>query len=78
MKNQFLISLMVASIVGCSQLSKKKEQGSVNKSKKISEVAPELTRPKVKKIWVKDKVIGNRYIKGYWEYIIKENSEWSK
>ena len=42
------------------------------------EVPPLLTRPKVKRIWVKDQIKGNRYVKGHWEYIIEENSKWNR
>lgn len=39
---------------------------------------PLLTQPKVKRVWVEDKVNGKRFIKGHWEYIIEEQSSWSQ
>lgn len=39
---------------------------------------PFLTQPKVKRIWVEDKVNGKRYVKGHWEYVIEEQSSWSQ
>lgn len=41
------------------------------------EDTPLLTRPKVKRIWVEDKIQGRRFIKGHWEFVIEEQSEWS-
>ena len=74
-----LILLVGVLMSGCSTLSKAKvsKEGKAKLAKK-EEVSPLLTKPKVRKVWVKDKVIGNRYIKGHWEYIIKENSQWSR
>ena len=53
---------------------KKKKTTEVN----AEELPPLLTRPKVKRIWVKDQVQGNRYVKGHWEYLIEENSKWNR
>ena len=39
---------------------------------------PLLTRPKVKRVWVDDKIQGKRFVRGHWEYIIEEQSAWSK
>ena len=38
---------------------------------------PLLTRPKIKRVWVEDKIQGKRFIRGHWEYVIEEQSEWS-
>lgn len=57
-----------------------KEQNKEKKilSKNIEEQVPLLTRPKVRKIWVKDEVKGKRFVRGHWEYVLEENSEWSR
>ena len=47
-------------------------------TKTLDEDVPLLTRPKVRKIWVKDEVKGKRFVRGHWEYILEENSEWSR
>lgn len=41
------------------------------------EIDPQLTRPIIKKIWVEDNIVGDRYIMGHWEYQIERNSSWS-
>ena len=50
------------------------QQSSINSKNDI----PLLTQPKVKRVWVEDKVSGKRFVKGHWEYIIEEQSEWSQ
>ena len=55
---------------------KKKERERVKSQ--AEEMTPLLTRPKVKRVWVEDKVQGKRFIRGHWEYIIEEQSEWSR
>ena len=57
---------------------KRKKEAQKNNKKIVEEVAPLLSRPKVKRIWVKDQVKGKRFIRGHWEYIIQENSEWTR
>jgi hypothetical protein len=47
-------------------------------SKFLDEEVPLLTRPKVRKVWVKDEVKGKRFVRGHWEYILEENSEWTR
>ena len=47
-------------------------------SEKTKNKVPLLTQPKIKRIWVDDKVQGKRFIKGHWEYVIEEQSVWSQ
>lgn len=39
---------------------------------------PPMTEPKLRSIWVPDKIEGNRLIKGHQVFIIEENSSWKK
>lgn len=48
------------------------------KSHKTKNDVPLLTQPKIKRVWVEDKVQGKRLIKGHWEYVIEEQSVWSQ
>ena len=48
------------------------------KAEKTQNDVPLLTQPKIKRIWVEDKVQGKRFIKGHWEYVIEEQSVWSQ
>ena len=40
--------------------------------------APFLTKPKVQRVWVPEKVEGDKYISGHWMYVIERPSLWSK
>lgn len=40
--------------------------------------APFLTKPKVQRVWVPEKVEGDKYISGHWMYVIERPSVWSK
>jgi|SaaInlStandDraft_6_1057023.scaffolds.fasta_scaffold21631_2 uncharacterized membrane protein YebE (DUF533 family) len=57
---------------------KKKKHRKTSKNKIPINNVPQLTRPKVKRVWVEDKIQGKRFIKGHWEYIILEQSNWSQ
>lgn len=56
---------------------KKKTQENQIKSLDTTNDTPLITQPKIKRIWVEDKINGKRFIKGHWEFVIEENSEWS-
>jgi len=40
--------------------------------------APFLTKPKVQRVWVPEKIEGDKYISGHWIYVIERQSVWSK
>lgn len=83
-RNGLLIGAVLGGTIAYLAHKNKKIKVKTNKTpnvklskKKVEENYPKLTRPKVKKVWIKDKVIGNRFIKGHWEFIIEENSQWN-
>lgn len=41
-------------------------------------VPPKLTEIKTKRIWIPDKIEGNRFEEGHWLYIIDKPVSWSK
>lgn len=38
---------------------------------------PLVTSPEVRKVWVPDKIDGNKYISGHYMYIIERGSVWT-
>ncbi|MCB0415383.1 MAG: hypothetical protein KDD50_13690 [Bdellovibrionales bacterium] len=61
-----------------SKKDKKAQQQQQSLMKDSKESTPLLTRPKIKRVWVEDKIQGQRLIRGHWEYIIEEQSTWSR
>jgi len=39
---------------------------------------PSLTSPEVRRVWVPEKIDGNKFIEGHYMYLIERNSVWSK
>ena len=37
---------------------------------------PDLKDPKVEARWIEDKIMGNRFIEGHYEYLITEPAHW--
>ena len=68
-----LLSITILS--ACTTLSKNKSE-----SKQLEPDAPKLTKPVVKRIWVKDTISddGTEYSEGHWKYILENKSVWSK
>ena len=73
---RLLLIISIVAISACSSF-KKKKISSKEITKKLKETHPLLTKPRVKKVWVDDQVVGDRFVKGHYEYIIQENSKWS-
>lgn len=40
--------------------------------------SPSLTAPKVNKIWVPDKIEGDKYIEGHYMWILEKTTSWSQ
>lgn len=77
MKLFLLLTLITFTLVGTSCSHFQKPTASKDKKDKTKDNHPKLTKPKLKKVWVKEQVKGNRYIEAHWEYIIEENSKWT-
>lgn len=40
--------------------------------------APRLRRPEVRRIWVRERIVGDEYVSGHWKYLIQKNAVWTK
>ena len=76
-KGLIIGSLLGAGISYLAHKDKNKKKLIKIKESQGESKGPLLTKPKIKRIWVKDKVQGKRFIKGHWEYVIEEQSVWS-
>ncbi|MCH2535774.1 MAG: hypothetical protein MK008_15140 [Bdellovibrionales bacterium] len=76
-KGLIIGSLLGAGISYLAYKDKNKKKLIKIKESQGESKGPLLTKPKIKRIWVKDKVQGKRFIKGHWEYVIEEQSVWS-
>jgi hypothetical protein len=39
---------------------------------------PSLTSPEVRRVWVPEKIDGNKFIEGHYMYLIEHNSVWTR
>lgn len=46
--------------------------------KETEEQFPALTKPRLRAIWVPDKIEGSKYIRGHYIYVIEDVGSWSK
>lgn len=66
-------------LTNCSSLNKKNQKiDSKDKNQKEGNLAPVLTMPKVRKVWVPDKIESDKYIEGHWVWILERTSTWSQ
>lgn len=40
--------------------------------------APSLTSPEVRRVWVPERIDGDKFVEGHYMYVIEHNSVWSK
>lgn len=69
----------IGSLVGF--LSHKEKEGGVGQTvtqmKTEGGEFPPLTKPKLKSMWVPDRIEGNKYIKGHFIYVIEDGGSWA-
>jgi hypothetical protein len=75
MKNLFLI--VVLGLSGCTTM-KSNKQSNTDKNDKVDSKAPFLTSPKVRKVWVPEKIEGDKFIEGHWMWVLERTSSWSQ
>ena len=49
-----------------------------NKSNKDINKSPSLTAPKVSKVWVPEKIEGDKFIEGHNMWILEKTTSWSQ
>lgn len=77
MKIVIMLLLAVIALSSCTTLNKNKldTNKSVNKDDAKS---PSLTAPKVSKVWVPEKIEGDKYIEGHYMWILEKTTSWSQ
>ena len=68
----------IGSLISYLAFKEKMAKPTSDKPKPLEDEFPFLTKPKLRSIWVPDKIEGNQYIKGHYIYIIEDPGTWSK
>lgn len=69
--------VMIVVLSSCSTLNKNKSES--NKVTNKNEIpAPSLTAPKVRKVWVPEKIEGDKFIEGHYMWILEKTTSWSQ
>jgi len=68
---------MIACLISCTSLKKKSNNDS-NQSNSNNDKSPSLTSPKVRKVWVPEKIEGEKYIEGHWMWVLERTTTWSQ
>ncbi len=68
---------MVVMISSCTTLNKNNQNQS-NSANKADDKSPSLTSPKVRKVWVPEKIEGDRFIEGHWMWVLERTTTWSQ
>ncbi len=56
----------------------KSNQNQASNSNKSDIKSPSLTTPKVRKVWVPEKIEGDKYIEGHWMWVLERTTTWSQ
>jgi len=72
-----MLVVTVMELSSCTTLNKSKSD--TNKSvNKDDNKSPSLTAPKVSKVWVPEKIEGDKYIEGHYMWILEKTTSWSQ
>ncbi len=69
---------MVIMISGCTSMKSKSIDSKNSSSNKDELKSPTLTAPKVRKIWVPEKIEGDKFIEGHYMWILEKTTSWSQ
>lgn len=69
--------LAITMMGGCSSMNKPNQDQAPN-SNKSDNKSPSLTTPKVRKVWVPEKIEGDKYIEGHWMWVLERTTTWSQ
>lgn len=70
-----LIVFVTTSLVACNTMNKKPINPKIESK---DENVPQLTSPKVRRVWVAPRIEGDKYFDGHYMYVIEKNTSWSK
>lgn len=77
LKSITCLLIISAAMSGCA--TKKAFVVADNKKKgDKKENLPSITTPDVRRIWIPERIDGNRFIEGHYMYVIERGSVWSK
>lgn len=77
MKYLVLFVLMGSFLCSCSTMNKTSKDQS-NPNNKLDDKSPALTTPKVRKVWVPEKIDGDKFIEGHWMWVLERTTTWSQ
>ncbi len=69
--------LVLGGLIGLLTEPKKQSTTSETSQKNDESKKPSFTSPEVRKIWVPDKIEGNKFIKGHEIYVLERGSVWT-
>ncbi len=70
-----IMLITLSSLISCSSLKKSEQQ---KKGLDTDPKPPLVTMPEVRKLWVPDKIEGNKFETGHYIYILEKTSTWSQ
>lgn len=77
MKRAFVAILAMSVLSSCTSV-KKKNGSDTNSSHRSENKSPALTSPKVRKVWVPEKIEGDKFIEGHWMWVLERTATWSQ
>ena len=69
--------IAIIGMSGCTTMNKSKTEAGKPFNKDDNKT-PSLTAPKVNKIWVPEKIEGDKYIEGHYIWILEKTTSWSQ
>lgn len=70
---------LIGGVIGYFLSNEKiKKERELKAGPRLTDFAPKLNRPEVRRVWVPDQILGDEYISGHWKFLIDKNAVWSK
>lgn len=72
-----VIVITLLFVTSCASINKNKADAT-GESNKSEDKTPFLTSPKVRKVWIPEKIENEKYIEGHWMWVIERSTTWSR
>lgn len=73
-----LMAILAMTVLSSCTSLKKKNSNDTNTTNNSNDKAPALTSPKVRKVWVPEKIEGDKFIEGHWMWVLERTTTWSQ
>lgn len=72
-----MVLMIIMTMMSCKTKGTHTDSNTISNTKDKNK-SPMLTNPKVRKVWIPEKIEGDKYIEGHYMWILEKTTIWSQ